>query len=79
MFDIVKRNVSGLDFGEQSAELVAARHPGLTAWISDMLASKMTSFVNAVPIRVVGASAEGWALIMITIKCLKSIRWMPWR
>ena len=59
--------------------MMAARHPGLTAWISDMFASKMTSFVNAVPILVVGASAEGWVLIMRTIKCLKSIRWMPRR
>ena len=24
-------------------------------------------------------SAEGWASIMRAIKCLKSIRWMPWR
>ena len=23
--------------------------------------------------------AEGWVLIMRAIKCLKGIRWMPWR
>ena len=25
------------------------------------------------------AAQSGWALIMRTIKCLKGIRWMPWR
>ncbi len=30
------------------------------------------------PDQAAAASAEGWAWIMRSIKCLKGIRWMPW-
>jgi hypothetical protein len=50
----------------------------LTAMFSDMFEANGLSIAPAY-----GAShmtsAEGWVLIMRAIKCLKGIRWMPWR
>jgi hypothetical protein len=50
----------------------------LTAMFSDMFEANGLSITPSY-----GASrmtsAEGWVLIMRAIKCLKGIRWMPWR
>ena len=52
--------------------------------IGSILRSKLVFLIN-VRLRegifdlFASATPSGWALIMRAIKCLKGIRWMPWR
>ncbi len=68
----------GEDFVDvRDNELPVCEH-GLTAMLSDMFEANGLSITPAYDANH-AASAEGWALIMRAIKCLKGIRWMPWR
>jgi uncharacterized membrane protein YhaH (DUF805 family) len=57
----------------KSASLTARRR-------IDLEESKLVFLINVPPlVRERQARRVRWALIMRAIKCLKGIRWMPWR
>ncbi len=82
MFDIVKR-----EHIRQPSLLVSATSDGVTAPLDRMCSASIKVFGEIrrqvfliVCVARVPPEPKGWRTsIMRAIKCLKSIRWMPWR